>query len=111
MILLLCYKILNANNLFYFRSHDHSSRDSPHMHSLTEEEEEGGGVLIDGEGGPYHSPPALPQSPLISNPEQSKRRLIINSLIQSENNYLGKILAQFYFIISKLILPKKNIAA
>ena len=92
--IVMCYKILNVDNLFYFRSHDHSSRDSPHMHSLTEEEEEG--VLIDGEGGPYHSPPALPQSPLISNPEQSKRRLIINSLIQSENNYLGKIFSLIF---------------
>jgi len=75
------------------RSHDHSrsGNDSHHMHSLTEEDEDSGGVLLDACEGPYHSPPALPPAPLVLGPEQGKRRLIINSLIQSENNYLDSL--------------------
>ncbi len=66
------------------------------MHSLTEEDEDTGGVLLDACEGPYHSPPALPPAPLVLGPEQGKRRLIINSLIQSENNYLGKFWLSFF---------------
>ena len=86
------------------RSHDHSrgGGDTPHMHSLTEEDEDTGGVLLDACEGPYHSPPALPPAPLVLGPEQGKRRLIINSLIQSENNYLGKFWLSFKKIKAKM---------
>ena len=54
------------------------------MHPLTEEEE-----TVLGEGGGRGTPPSLPPTPLIISPEGMKRRFILNSLIQSENNYLG----------------------
>jgi hypothetical protein len=61
------------------------------MHPLPEEEEAMLGGGADGVGGaPTVSPPALPSPPLLMSPEQTKRRYIVSSLVQSENNYLGR---------------------
>merc|ERR1719219_2330790 len=37
------------------------------------------------------APPSLPPTPSIMTPDQTKRRFIINSLVQSENNYLESL--------------------
>ncbi len=67
-----------------------SSNAGPGMHPLPEEEEAmlgGGGV---GGVAPAVPPPTLPPlPPTLMSPEQTKRRYIVNSLVQSENNYLG----------------------
>ena len=63
------------------------AKGGPGMHPLPEEEEAmlgGGGV-----GSPTIPPPTLPSPPLLMSPEQTKRRYIVSSLVQSENNYLG----------------------
>ncbi|XP_023325596.1 rho guanine nucleotide exchange factor 10 [Eurytemora carolleeae] len=57
------------------------------MHPLTEEEE----TVLGEREGPTLSPPILPPTPLFMPPEQTKRRFILNSLIQSENNYLESL--------------------
>lgn len=75
------------------------------MHPLTEEEE----TVLGEREGPTLSPPILPPTPLFMPPEQTKRRFILNSLIQSENNYLGKSLKFFYKKIVS-ILPKKMVS-
>jgi len=56
------------------------------MHPLAEEEE---AVLC--QAGPMAAPPALPPPPMLMSPDQTKRRFIINSLVQSENNYLDSL--------------------
>jgi hypothetical protein len=66
-----------------------STNAGPGMHPLPEEEEAmlGGGV---GGVAPAVPPPTLPPlPPPLMSPEQTKRRYIVNSLVQSENNYLG----------------------
>ena len=42
-------------------------------------------------GGPMAAPPSLPPTPSVMSPDQTKRRFIINSLVQSENNYLESL--------------------
>ena len=37
------------------------------------------------------APPSLPPPPTLMSPDQTKRRFIINSLVQSENNYLESL--------------------
>merc|ERR1719330_262747 len=37
------------------------------------------------------APPSLPPPPSLMSPDQTKRRFIINSLVQSENNYLDSL--------------------
>jgi hypothetical protein len=69
-----------------------SSNAGPGMHPLPEEEEAMLGVGGGGVGGvaPAVPPPTLPPlPPPLMSPEQTKRRYIVNSLVQSENNYLG----------------------
>ena len=56
------------------------------MHPLAEEEE---AVLC--QSGPMAAPPALPPPPVLMTPDQKKRRFIMNSLVQSENNYLESL--------------------
>ena len=56
---------------------------------VTLQEEEEGTLLCP--GGPMAAPPSLPPPPSIMSPEQTKRRFIINSLVQSENNYLDSL--------------------
>jgi len=56
------------------------------MHPLAEEEE---AVLC--QSGPMAAPPALPPPPMLMSPDQTKRRFIMNSLVQSENNYLDSL--------------------
>ena len=41
--------------------------------------------------GPRASPPSLPPAPVVMSSEQTKRRHIMNSLVQSENNYLASL--------------------
>ena len=56
------------------------------MHPLAEEEE---AELC--QSGPMAAPPALPPPPMLMSPDQTKRRFIMNSLVQSENNYLDSL--------------------
>jgi len=56
------------------------------MHPLAEEEE---AVLR--QSGPMAAPPSLPPAPLLMSSDQTKRRFIMNSLVQSENNYLDSL--------------------
>jgi len=56
------------------------------MHPLAEEEE---AVLC--QSGPMAAPPSLPPPPMLMSPDQTKRRFIMNSLVQSENNYLDSL--------------------
>ena len=56
------------------------------MHPLAEEEE---AVLC--QSGPMAAPPSLPPPPVLMTPDQTKRRFILNSLVQSENNYLDSL--------------------
>ena len=53
------------------------------------QEEEEGTLLCP--GGPMAAPPSLPPPPSIMTADQTKRRFIINSLVQSENNYLDSL--------------------
>jgi len=57
------------------------------MPRLAEEEEAVLGATV----GPRASPPSLPPAPLVMSTEQTKRRHIMNSLVQSENNYLASL--------------------
>ena len=57
--------------------------------TLPEEEEEGTALLCP--TGPMAAPPSLPPTPSIMSADQTKRRFIINSLVQSENNYLESL--------------------
>lgn len=57
------------------------------MHPLAEEDE----ALLSCSGGPMSAPPSLPPPPSLMSPDQTKRRFIINSLVQSENNYLDSL--------------------
>ena len=93
----MCFRIFSLR-----RSHDLTPEREGGMHPLTEEEE----TVLGEREGPTLSPPILPPTPLFMPPEQTKRRFILNSLIQSENNYLGKSLKFFYKKIVS-ILPKK----
>ena len=56
------------------------------MHPLAEEEE---AVLC--QSGPMAAPPAMPPPPELMSRDQTKRRFIMNSLVQSENNYLDSL--------------------
>ena len=58
------------------------------MHSLAEEDETS--LLCSGMSG-MSAPPSLPPPPSLMSPDQTKRRFIINSLVQSENNYLDSL--------------------
>ena len=60
--------------------------DNSVMHPLAEEDET---MLCP--GGPMAAPPSLPPPPTLMSPDQTKRRFIINSLVQSENNYLESL--------------------
>ena len=60
--------------------------DNSVMHPLAEEDE---AMLCP--GGPMAAPPSLPPPPSLMSPDQTKRRFIINSLVQSENNYLDSL--------------------
>ena len=59
---------------------------APQEHSLAEEEE-----TVLWQSGPMAAPPALPPLPVSISPDQTKRRFIMNSLVQSENNYLDSL--------------------
>ena len=61
--------------------------DNSLLHHLAEEDE----AVMLGEGGPMSAPPSLPPPPCLMSPDQTKRRFIINSLVQSENNYLDSL--------------------
>ena len=63
--------------------------DNSLLHLTLPEEEEGTPLLCP--GGPMAAPPSLPPTPAIMTSDQTKRRFIINSLVQSENNYLESL--------------------
>ena len=63
--------------------------DNSLLHLTLPEEEEGTGLLCP--SGPMAAPPSLPPTPSIMSADQTKRRFIINSLVQSENNYLESL--------------------
>ena len=65
------------------------------MQPLQEEDESLLGSLS---AAPMSAPPSLPPPPQLMSADQTKRRFIINSLVQSENNYLdslGRLIADY----------------